>query len=576
MTITRVNAGLLLASLSLLTLAGPAIGAGDTTLPIGAWRLEALQGTAANPDVETEITFDVDGSISGNGGCNTFGSFASLTPDGIEITHSFSTRMACGPEIDQGEHDFFQALEETASHQVDGGDTLLLFNAAGAEVARFTLVSTDPAVEVAATDAAPTIGEHATLFNNVRIFDGTGADLTAPSNVLVDGNLIKTISTDPIDTGDANVTTIEGDGRTLMPGLIDAHWHSLLVGVPPNPALGVGWFNLVAAVESEATLMRGFTTVRDMGGPVFDLKRAIDAGLLPGPRIYPSGAMITVTSGHGDFRTTADLPRRPGVLTQMEVINMALVADSPDEVRMRVREQLMQGASQVKLTAGGGVASPFSPLDASTFTFEELRAGAEAAENWGTYLAVHAYTPQAIRRAIDAGIPVIEHGHLMDDETAQLIAEKGIWLSMQPFFEQMGAGLTADSYQKFLEVLAGTNRTYELVKEYDIKTAFGTDFLFSSALARQQGAALALLERWFTPAEALAMATGTNGELLLMTGKRNPYPGRIGLVQEGAYADLLLVEGNPLENLSLVATPETSFVVIMKNGVIFKNTLPTP
>jgi imidazolonepropionase-like amidohydrolase len=243
---------------------------------------------------------------------------------------------------------------------------------------------------------------------------------------------------------------------------------------------------------------------------------------------------------------------------------------------MRVREQLMQGASQVKLTAGGGVASPFSPLDASTFTFEELRAGQEAAENWGTYLAVHAYTPAAIRRAIDAGIPVIEHGHLMDDATAQLIAEKGIWLSTQPFLEQMGAGLPAASYEKFLEVLAGTNRTYELIKKYNIKAAFGTDFLFSSALAKAQGFALASLEQWFTPAEALAMATGTNGELLLMTGLRNPYPGRIGLVQEGAYADLLLVEGNPLENLSLVADPETNFLIIMKDGVIYKNLLAMP
>jgi imidazolonepropionase-like amidohydrolase len=236
----------------------------------------------------------------------------------------------------------------------------------------------------------------------------------------------------------------------------------------------------------------------------------------------------------------------------------------------------MQGASQVKMTAGGGVASPFSPLDASTFTLEELRAGQEAAANWGTYLAVHAYTPQAVERAIEAGIPVIEHGHLMDEETAQLIAEKGIWLSTQPFLPQMGAGLAAHSYEKFLEVLAGTNRTYELIKKYHVKAAFGTDFLFSSALAKAQGYALASLQQWFTPAEVLAMATGTNGELLLMTGLRNPYPGRIGLVEEGAYADLLLVDGNPVEDLSLVATPETSFVVIMKDGIIYKNLLAMP
>jgi hypothetical protein len=160
--------------------------------------------------------------------------------------------------------------------------------------------------------------------------------------------------------------------------------------------------------------MRGFTTIRDMGGPSFALKRAIDEGLLPGPRIYPSGAMITITSGHGDFRPFSDLPRTPGApLSRMEQIGGSIVADSPDEVRLRVREQLMQGASQIKLTAGGGVASPFSPLDVSTFTEAELKAAVEAAENWGTYVCTHAYTPVAIQRSMAAGVRCIEHAHLL-------------------------------------------------------------------------------------------------------------------------------------------------------------------
>ena len=194
-----------------------------------------------------------------------------------------------------------------------------------------------------------------------------------------------------------------------MPGLIDAHWHTMLIRPNPAEAIAsdVGYLNLVAAVEAEATLLRGFTTVRDMGGPSFGLKRAIDEGLVPGPRIYPSGAMITVTSGHGDFRQLTELPRTiGGMLTRMEQIGGSMVADTPDEVRIRAREQLMLGASQIKLTAGGGVASPHSPLDVSTFTEPELRAAVEAAENWGTFVCVHAYTSAAIQRSIAARGPL--------------------------------------------------------------------------------------------------------------------------------------------------------------------------
>src|SRR5690606_33502567 len=209
---------------------------------------------------------------------------------------------------------------------------------------------------------------------------------------------------------------------------IDAHWHAMLIRPNPAEAIAgdVGFNNLIAGDEARDTLMRGFTTVRDVGGPVFGLKHAIDEGIIDGPRIYPSGAMITVTSGHGDFRQLSDLPRTiGGLLSRMEQIGGAMVADSPDEVRVRVREQLMQGASQIKLTAGGGVSSPFSPIDVTTFTEAELRAAVEAAESWGTYVTAHAFTSRAIQGAIAAGVKVIEHGFLMDEETAQLIAEKG-------------------------------------------------------------------------------------------------------------------------------------------------------
>ena len=448
-------------------------------------------------------------------------------------------------------------------------------------VLRRAFVSTIPllglglASAVDAQQPAP-VGATATLFQNVRIFDGKGSTLSAPSNVLVKGSFIERISAAPIAT-EGDVAVIAGGGRTLMPGLIDAHWHAMLARVTPAQAFGdVGFNNLVAADEATDTLMRGFTTVRDVGGPAFGLKRAIDEGIVKGPRIYPSGAMITITSGHGDFRQLTDLPRTiGGMLTRMEQIGGAIVADSPDEVRVRAREQLMQGASQVKLTAGGGVSSPFSPIDVTTFTEAELRAAVEAADNWGTYVVAHAFTPAAIRGAIAAGVKCIEHGFLMDETTAQLMAEKGIWLSMQPLPEDLRLGFPVGSVQraKADEVWPGIGRTYEFAKKYKIKTAWGTDVLFSRALAQQQGAILASLVRWYTPAEALAMATGTNAELLALSGKRNPYPGKLGVVEQGALADLLLVDGNPLEKIELITDPANNFKIIMKNGVIYKNTL---
>src|SRR5215467_8900073 len=280
-----------------------------------------------------------------------------------------------------------------------------------------------------------------TLVQNVRIFDGKSNRLSGLSNVLIRGNKIERIAVTPIATDRrADTVLIDGGGRTLMPGLIDMHWHTMLVRPTPAAAMvwDIGYANLVAGAEATDTLLRGFTTVRDLGGPAFGLKRAIDEGIVSGPRIFPSGAMITITSGHGDFRQLYELPRvLGGPLSRMETLGASMVADSPDEVRVRAREQLMLGASQVKLTAGGGVASPHSPLDVSTFTEPELRAAVEAAENWGTYVVAHAFTSAAIQRSIAAGVKCIEHGFLMDEATAKLIAEKGVWLSTQPLPEEM-------------------------------------------------------------------------------------------------------------------------------------------
>lgn len=424
---------------------------------------------------------------------------------------------------------------------------------------------------------APAVGVSVTDFRNVKIFDGHSDRLSAPSNVRVKGNRIELISTDALPA-DPAADVIDGGGRTLMPGLIDNHWHTMLVRPPVTQltTLDPGYLNLLAGAEANDTLMRGFTTVRDLGGPSFGLKKAIDEGVINGPRIFPSGAIITVTSGHGDFRTSADLPRDPGgTLSRQEELGAAMVADSPDEVRMRTREQLFGGASQIKLTAGGGVSSPHSPLDVTTFTEPELRAATEAAGNWGTYVAVHAYTPQTIRQAIRAGVTCIEHAHLMDEATAKEMADKNIWLSTQPIPAEMIGAFPpgSDEAAKAKEIVDGVGNVYQLARKYKLKTAFGTDILFSPQLAAKQGALLAGLGKWFSPAETLTMATGTNAELLAMSGKRSPYAGKLGVVQEGALADLLLVDGDPLTRLDLVADPERNFTVIMKDGKTYKNTL---
>lgn len=417
-----------------------------------------------------------------------------------------------------------------------------------------------------------------TIFENVRIFDGKTATLSGPAYVLVHGNIIERITNTPIPANNqANTRVIAGGGRVLMPGLSDMHWHAMLVRPTPNQMISndIGYTTLLAGAEATATLMRGFTTVRDMGGPVFALKQAIDENIIPGPRIYPSGAIITVTGGHGDFRELWELPRSPEAMSRIEHLGGSVIADSPDAVRKRTREQLMQGASQIKLTAGGGVASPLTPLDVTTFTEAELQAAVEAAAGWGTYVATHAYMPPAIQRSIRAGVKVIEHGHLMDEETAKLMAQKNIWLSTQPFVDLGGTAMLSPSQQdQKRQIIQGTNSMYGFVKKFKIKTGFGTDILFSKALAERQGQGIVELTRWFTPAEALIMATSTNGELLTLSGARNPYPGKLGVVEEGALADLLLVDGNPLQDISLIADPANKFLVIMKDGVIYKNIIP--
>lgn len=419
----------------------------------------------------------------------------------------------------------------------------------------------------------------AILFQNVRIFNGTDK-LSAPANVLVKGNTIARISTAliPVDRGGGTVI-IDGGGRTLMPGLIDAHAHIMFGGIPQATALtaDIGYVHQIAGREAQRMLMRGFTSIRDLGGPSFGLKRAIDEGVIAGPRIYPSGAFISQTSGHSDFRMPYEIPREPGApLSHGERMGAAAIADGPDQVILRTREQLMQGAAQIKLMAGGGVSSNYDPLDVTEYTEAELRAAVEAAEDWGTYVTVHAYTPRAIQRAIAAGVKCIDHGQLADEASAKLMAEKGIWWSLQPFLDDEDAAPFPEgsvNRKKQLQMNSGTDNAYKLAIKYKIKTAWGTDTLFDPKLMQRQGKQVVKMTRWYTPAQVLNMATAVNAELLAMSGPRNPYPGKLGVVEEGALADLLLVDGDPVTNIKLIEDPDKSLVVIMKDGKVYKNLL---
>ncbi|WP_420141161.1 metal-dependent hydrolase family protein [Sphingomonas sp.] len=360
--------------------------------------------------------------------------------------------------------------------------------------------------------------------------------------------------------------------------MIDAHWHSILAAIPQLVAMtaDAAYAHLVAAQEAQRTVLRGFTTVRDVGGPAFALKRVIDESRVAGPRIYPSGAMISQTSGHGDFRFRSDVPRTAqSDLSAAEKAGISAIADGADEVLRRVREQLMLGASQIKIMGGGGVASAFDPIDAIQFTEREMRAAVEAATDWGTYVCVHTYTSAGIKRALDSGVQCIEHGQLADEDAVKRMADAGAWWSIQPFLQDEDSNVytAAEQVKNQGEIALGTVRAIEMGRQHKVKMALGTDILFNPAGTATQGKQLAKFARWYDNAEVLRLLTSGNAELLRLSGGRNPYPAKLGVIEADAYADLLVLDGNPLANIALIGDPERTMKLVMKDGVIHKNTI---
>jgi imidazolonepropionase-like amidohydrolase len=454
------------------------------------------------------------------------------------------------------------------------------------------LAMADAVAAEAESSPMPVVCTSCTFFKNVSILKveqvtdkkgkvtGKRGEVKRAFNVLVVDNRIEKI--EPVSSlAPPGALVIDGTGSTLMPGLIDAHTHVMYATLRQEELLSAdaGYINVVAVKAAEDMLMRGFTSIRDLGGPVFGLKRAIDRGLAKGPRIWPSGAFISQTGGHGDFRMPTDMPAGPTDFTYAERQGAAAIADSPDMVRKRVREQLALGASQIKVMVGGGVSSAYDPLDVTQYTAEEVRAAVEAAENWGTYVTVHVYTDKAVNQAIEAGVKCIDHGQLLEgEETFKKMADRGIWLSLQAFFNDGDRKIPypegSDKYQKQMKLYEGTKRAYTLAIKHRTKLAWGTDVLYDPDYAAKQGRMLSKLvtdQKLFTAAEALMMATATNAELLALSGERSPYKGKLGVVEVGALADLLLVRGDPVANIALINEPEKNFLVIMKDGRIYKN-----
>jgi imidazolonepropionase-like amidohydrolase len=434
--------------------------------------------------------------------------------------------------------------------------------------------------------ATPTLAQDATtkpqaLFTNVKVFDGKNEQLIENANVLVEGNLIRAISTDPIKANGA--TVIDGGGRTLMPGMIEAHGH--VTYASPLVAMLLQQDANEQAIRSARRahdyLMAGFTTVRDMGGNAFGVQKALDAGMFPGPRIYPSGPSISQTTGHGDFRTANDGHpyfdgrERGGVA---ENLGFTKIADGVDEVRRAVRDNLFRGAAQIKLMAGGGVTSFTDPLLAPQYSAEELAAGVEEAKRYGTYVAVHAQTNAGVVASLDAGAISIEHGLILEEETVKRMAELGVYYDPQAFLALQDVSknpMFQDPIQqeKNRQVAEGTPQAIEWAKKYGVKILWGTDVFFGDDAFVNFRQEFAYRDDFFTPIEQMQQVTGNNGEILGLSGWKNPYPhGDLGMIKEGAYADILLIDGDPTKDIRLLMDSD-NIDLIMKDGVIYKNEL---
>ncbi len=415
-----------------------------------------------------------------------------------------------------------------------------------------------------------------TLIKNVSIFKGTSGELITGKDVVLVGNKIgKIIPAGGDGSGYAEV--IDGKGGYLTPGLIDNHWHCVLAldyGVVfSSPAQ---YLDAVATWEAKELLMRGVTTVRDAGGNTVGLKLATDQGYVTGPRIYPSQAVLSQYSGHTDFRNKNFLPKEwGGPVDPVERMGLGLLVNGRDQMLQAVRNNLYQGATQIKLAVSGGVSSYSDPLYANEFLPEEIEAAVMAAEDYGTYVMTHVHNAVAIKRALKAGVKSIEHAMLADEEAIKMIAEKGAYASVQALVAKQLLSVYKESDPRLAKAQAAWSNVGNVmgwIKKYNVKMGWGTDLLEGLDTRAQQLDDLVLRKKWFSSAELMIQATGNNGEIVALTGQRNPY-GKLGVIEEGAMADVLIYSKNPLEDVAVVADPENNLKLIIKDGKVYKNTL---
>ena len=406
-----------------------------------------------------------------------------------------------------------------------------------------------------------------TLFRHGRIFDGAGEELLEDVEVLVEGSRIVEVSDVPIRCGSAEVVDIRG--RTLMPGLIDAHYHAIAA----SPDLGTidhmpaSLIAQHARANLEASLQRGFTSIRDAGGADYGLARAIDAGLIAGPRLFYSGRALSQTGGHGDFRSYEP---EPGVCScGLGARHFSTVADGVPEVQRAAREELRRGATQIKIMASGGVASPSDPITNLQYSEDEIRAAVWEAHSWGTYVMAHVYTPQAIRRCLEFGVRSVEHANLIDAETAAFAAERGAFvvptLATYESTARRGAalGFPKVSLEKLGAVREVGVAALEILRGAGVKIGFGTDLL--GAMHDDQLTEFEIRSRVLPNVEVLRQATSGNAELLERSGE-------LGTVAPGALADLLVVDGDPVADLGVLSGQGERVSLIMKGGRVCKRT----
>ena len=406
------------------------------------------------------------------------------------------------------------------------------------------------------------------LFRNLNLLDPRWNEARGGYEVLVEGDLIKEVSSKPIKAAKAQV--VDCGKRTLMPGLIDCHVHVFLVEVNIRNLENMPLTLLTARAADlmKGMIDRGFTTVRDTGGADWGIKAAVDAGLIAGPRLFISGRAIGPTGGHSDSRRRTDTGASCGCCNAM-VYCMA-VADGPDEVRKLVREQMRQGADQVKIMCSGGVASPYDPLDSLQFSEAEIAAATDEAKNFGRYVLAHAYSPEAITRAVTNGVRTIEHGNLIDAKSAKLLKSTGGYMvaNLVTYFvmKEKAAqfGMTADMLAKNDIVLDGALRSLEICKAAGVKVGYGSDLL--GQLQVEQSREFMFRAEVLKPLEIIRQATTVGAEILRQEGK-------LGIVEPGAFADLIVVDGNPLKKLELFLDQGAHLPVIMKAGKFHKNAL---